>query len=262
MTSITLENVVTEFPIYGMQRNLRRNLYWRLFGKGGGQNRRVVVRALNNICLSIRDGDRLGIMGHNGAGKTTILRVFAGIYAPTRGKIDIQGRVSTLLNTAPGLDLDDTGYENIVTSGLYLGMSSEEIAAKMHDIEEFVELGDYLALPVRTYSAGMMVRLGFAVATAIDPEILVLDEGLSAGDARFTERAGLRIQQLVKRTNILILASHSEPLIREMCNRAILLNHGNLVADGSPDEIIAEYHELLKVPQPPTLTAEVIPMIT
>jgi ABC-type polysaccharide/polyol phosphate transport system ATPase subunit len=262
MTSITLENVVTEFPIYGMQRNLRRNLYWRLFGKDGGHNRRVVVRALNNICLTLRDGDRLGIMGHNGAGKTTILRVFAGIYAPTRGRIDIQGRVSTLLNTAPGLDLDDTGYENIITSGLYLGMSTEEIAAKMHDIEEFVELGDYLALPVRTYSAGMMVRLGFAVATAIDPEILVLDEGLSAGDARFTERAALRISQLIKRTNILILASHSESLIREMCNRAILLNHGNLVADGSPDEIIVQYHELLKQPQPPTLTAEVIPMIT
>jgi ABC-type polysaccharide/polyol phosphate transport system ATPase subunit len=262
MTSITLENVVTEFPIYGMQRHLRRNIYSRLFGKDGGHSRRVVVRALNNICMTLRDGDRLGIMGHNGAGKTTILRVFAGIYTPTHGRIDIQGRVSTLLHTAPGLDLDDTGYENIYTCGLYLGMSSEEIAAKMKDIEEFVELGDYLALPVRTYSAGMMVRLGFAVATAIDPEILVLDEGLSAGDARFTERAGRRIQQLVRRTNILILASHSEQLIREMCNRAILLNHGNLVADGSPDKIIAHYHELLKQPQPPTLTAEVIPMIT
>jgi len=262
MTSITLQNVVTEFPIYGMQRNLRRNLYWRIFGKEGAHNGRVVVRALDNICLTVRDGDRLGIMGHNGAGKTTILRIFAGIYAPTHGKVDIQGRVSTLLHTAPGLDLDDTGYENILTCGLYLGMSSEEIAAKMKDIEDFVELGDYLALPVRTYSAGMMVRLGFAVATAIDPEILVLDEGLSAGDARFTERASQRIQQLVKRTNILILASHSDALIREMCNRAILLNHGSLVADGTPDEIIAEYRELLKQPQAPTLSAEVIPMIT
>jgi ABC-type polysaccharide/polyol phosphate transport system ATPase subunit len=254
--SITLDNVIVDFPVYGLQRSLRKALFGRMVGGNTHEDasRRIVVRALNNICLTLRDGDRLGLMGHNGAGKTTLLRVLAGIYPPTQGKIAIDGRVSTLFNTSPGLDMDDTGYENILTCGLFLGMSREEIACKLPDIEEFCELGDYLSLPVRTYSAGMQTRLGFAVATVIDPEILVLDEGLGAGDARFAERAKIRIDALLRRTNILILATHSDSMIKDMCNRAILLEHGRIMADGKPDEVIAAYHEMLKQPQTPTLT--------
>jgi ABC-type polysaccharide/polyol phosphate transport system ATPase subunit len=261
MASITLNDVVVDFPVYGLQRSLRKALFGRMIGgiHQDDSNKHIVVRALSDISLKLRDGDRLGIMGHNGAGKTTMLRLLAGIYAPSQGHIQINGRVSTLLNTAPGLDVDDTGYENIDTCGRFLGMSKSEIVAKLPDIEEFAELGDYLSLPVRTYSTGMMMRLGFAVATAIDPEILVLDEGLAAGDARFAERSKKRIDALLCRTNILILASHSDAMIKDMCNRAILLDHGRVVADGKPDEVIAAYHEMLKQPQLPVLTVTAEP---
>jgi ABC-type polysaccharide/polyol phosphate transport system ATPase subunit len=256
MASITLENVTTDFPIYGFQRSLRKALFGRMLG-GTNQaesNKHIVVRALDKINLKLRDGDRLGLIGHNGAGKTTLLRTLAGIYTPTQGRIHIEGRVSTLFNTAPGLDSDDTGYENIYTCGRFLGMSKQEIADKLPDIEQFGELGDYLALPVRTYSTGMMMRLGFAVATTIDPDILILDEGLSAGDARFAERAAQRVETLIRRTNVLIIASHSDALIKQMCNRVVLLHHGKLMVDGDPDIVIEKYHELLRQPQPLTLT--------
>jgi len=249
MASITLENVTTDFPIYGMHRTLRKEMFARLMrGDQRGSSKRVVVRALNGINLNLRNGDRLGLIGHNGAGKTTMLRVLAGIYSPSYGRIHIEGRVSTLFITSPGLDMEDTGYENIQTCGRFLGMSKKEIMAKLPEIEEFSELGDHLALPVRTYSTGMLTRLGFAVATAIDPDILLLDEGLSAGDARFAERAKERVEKLIKRTNILVFASHSESMIKQMCNRTILLNHGELVADGDPSAVIAEYHEQIKQP--------------
>ncbi len=262
MASIKLENVVVDFPVYGMQKSLRKALFSALTRRNEAAQR-IVVRAVDHMSLSIGDGDRLGLIGHNGAGKTTLLRVLAGIYAPTSGCITMEGRISTLFHSSPGLDSEDTGYENIYTCGRFLGMSRDEIARKLPDIEEFVELGDYLALPVRTYSTGMLTRLAFAVATAIDPEILLLDEGLGAGDARFAERAKIRIERLLHRTNILVLASHSEPLIKQMCNRAILLDHGRLVADGSPDEVLAQYHEMLTRPQPPKLSvAEPAPALT
>jgi ABC-type polysaccharide/polyol phosphate transport system ATPase subunit len=250
MASIVLENVTADFPIYGMHRTLRKDMLARLkkSADNSASSTRVVVRALRDINLQLRNGDRLGLIGHNGAGKTTMLRVLAGIYTPNCGQIRVEGRVSTLFITSPGLDPEDTGYENIQTCGRFLGMSKKEIIAKLPEIEEFSELGDHLALPVRTYSTGMLTRLGFAVATAIDPDILLLDEGLSAGDARFAERAKERVEKLVSRTNILVFASHSESMIKEMCNRAILLNHGELVADGDPNAVIAEYHERLKRP--------------
>jgi ABC-type polysaccharide/polyol phosphate transport system ATPase subunit len=244
MASITLNDVVVDFPVYGMKKSLRKALFAVFMRRGEASEKRVVVRALSHMSLIIRDGDRLGLVGHNGAGKTTLLRVLAGIYAPTSGRIRIDGRVSSLFYTSPGLDSEDTGYENIHTCGRFLGMSKKEIARKLPDIEEFSELGDHLALPVRTYSTGMLTRLGFAVATAIDPEILVLDEGLGAGDARFTERAKIRVEMLLRRTNILVLASHVDDLIKQMCNRAILLDHGRLVADGKPEDIIVKYHAM------------------
>jgi len=261
MASIILDDVVVDFPVYGVQKSLRRMLFG-LFLRDAA-DKRVVVRAINHLSMTIRDGDRLGLIGANGAGKTTLLRVLAGIYAPTLGRVHINGRVSTLFITSPGLDTEDTGYENIYTCGRFLGMSKAEIARKLPDIEEFSELGDYLAMPVRTYSTGMLTRLGFAVATAIDPEILVLDEGLGAGDARFAERAKKRVETLLRRTNVLILASHSDDLIKQMCNRAVLLDHGRVINDGTPDEILAQYHEMLKRAQTPQLTvADDAPALT
>ncbi len=244
MAEIQLNNVVAEFPIYGAQPSLRKALFGRVGGvlqHNDGFGKRVIIRALDNVSLTIRHGDQLGILGHNGAGKSTMLRVLAGIYQPSEGSIRIEGQVSPLFNVSPGLSHDDTGYENIVTCGLLLGMSRDEIEQKLPEIEAFTELNEYLSLPVRTYSTGMLVRLGFAIATAIDPEILLLDEGLGAGDARFATRAADRVRALIDRSSIMVLASHSEVLIRQMCKRAILLDRGRILADGPTADVLEFY---------------------
>jgi ABC-type polysaccharide/polyol phosphate transport system ATPase subunit len=245
VAQIVLENVIADFPVYGSQPSFRNALIGRVVGgvlrRQNAGDKRVVVRALENISLTVHHGDQLGIIGHNGAGKSTMLRVFAGIYQPSQGTISIEGRVSPLFSTSPGLDPDDTGYENIVTCGLLLGMSRDEIERKLPEIEAFSELSDYLALPARTYSTGMLVRLGFAIATAIDPEILLLDEELGAGDARFAMRAAKRVEALIGRSSIVVLASQSQELISRICNRAILLDHGRLIADG-PTKDVLEIH--------------------
>jgi ABC-type polysaccharide/polyol phosphate transport system ATPase subunit len=248
LTSIVASNLTIDFPIYGSShRSLRQTLFARTGGlirhERTGRQQRVVVRALDDVSFTLRNGDRLGLIGHNGAGKSTLLKVIAGVYTPDAGSIHIEGRVSPLFNSAPGLDADDNGYENIKTCGMFLGMSSEEIDRKLLDIVDFCELGEYLDLPVRTYSTGMVARLGFAIATAIEPDILLLDEGLGAGDARFAARAEARMQSLIQRTRILVLASHSDALIKSMCNRAILLEKGRLIAIGSVEEIISRYHQ-------------------
>jgi ABC-type polysaccharide/polyol phosphate transport system ATPase subunit len=257
---IALKNVVAEFPVYGTQPSLRNALFGRVVGgvlrRQNQHGTRVVVRALDDVTLTVNHGDQLGIIGHNGAGKSTLLRIFAGIYEPSEGTISIEGRVSPLFSTSPGLDLDDTGYENIVTCGLLLGMSRSEIEQKLPEIEAFSELSDYLALPARTYSTGMLVRLGFAIATAIDPEILLLDEELGAGDARFAAHAAKRVEALIERSSIVVLASQSVDLIRRICSRAILLDHGRVIADGPAEEVLEIHGRMNKeaLPDAPTST--------
>jgi ABC-type polysaccharide/polyol phosphate transport system ATPase subunit len=245
------------FPVYGSQKMFRQELAARVGGlmRREGRHNRVTIQALENISLEIRHGDRVGFLGPNGAGKSTLLRVLAGVYEPTAGRVVIEGRVSPLFNTSPGLDMDDTGYENIVTCGLFLGMTREEVTRKTPGIAAFTELGDYLSLPCKTYSTGMMSRLGFAIATSLDPEILLLDEGIGAGDARFAERAAKRVDALVKRANILVLASHSDSLIRSMCNKAVLLDSGRIVSAGEVEDVIDAYrtlneHPTQKPPEP------------
>jgi len=263
MTSIVVEHVTVEFPIYGSQKSLRKELFGRATGglirREGARNRRVTVRALSDVSLRLGDGDRLGLIGHNGAGKSTLLRVLAGVYEPAGGRVAISGRVSPLFNTSPGLDMDDTGYDNIRTCGLLLGMTRDEIARKIPDIEQFSELGDYLSLPVRTYSTGMMTRLSFAIGTAIDPEILLLDEGLGAGDARFAERAARRVDELIARSRVLVLASHSTDLIRSMCNRAMLFESGRITAAGAVEEVIEIYDQLNQAATAAAAAAETKP---
>jgi ABC-type polysaccharide/polyol phosphate transport system ATPase subunit len=245
VASIILENVTLDYPIYGASsRSFRSTIFAHTGGlikQQGARHQRIVVRALENISFQLEHGDRLGLIGHNGAGKSTLLRLLAGVYEPVSGRLVVEGRMSPLFNTSPGLDGDDTGYENIRTCGMYLGMSKAELARKTPEITESCELGNYLALPVRTYSQGMVTRLGFAIATALDPDILLLDEGLSAGDARFAHRAEQRMTALIARSSILVIASHSTGLIHDVCTKAALMESGRIVALGPVDEVIARY---------------------
>lgn len=245
MARITLENVTIDFPIYGAQMSFRSELFARTIGgfiRREGKGQRVTIRALESLSLVIDEGDRLGLIGHNGAGKSTLLKALAGVYEPTSGSIWTEGRISPLFNISPGWDPEDTGYENIMNCGLFLGMSPQEVKYKTPEIAAASGLGDYLAIPVRTYSAGMTLRLAFSIATAIDPEILLLDEGLSAGDATFAAAAEARMNNLLTRTRILVLASHSMGLLRSWCNKAIMLDHGRVVCSGTVDEV-AEFYE-------------------
>jgi ABC-type polysaccharide/polyol phosphate transport system ATPase subunit len=245
MAHIRLESVSLDFPIYNADRSFRTALLRRNVGgnirQDSQKKSRNVVRALDDVSLTLVDGDRLGLIGHNGAGKSTLLNTIAGIYEPQWGIFETEGRISTLFNSSLGMDPDDTGHRNILSCGLYLGMSRADIERKMPEIDAFTELGDFLSLPVRTYSAGMLARLSFAIATAIDPEILLIDEGIGAGDASFQHKVSERINGLVARSRILVLASHSTDLIRSTCNKAILMQAGKIVTTGSIDEVIEAY---------------------
>ena len=183
MAAVIINNVHVDFPIYGPHRTLRRELFERAVGGFVQRDRhnhdRVIVRALVDASLELSDGDRLALIGQNGAGKSTLLKVIAGVYEPVSGTVKVKGRITPLLDAVPGFDAEDTGYENIITAGLLRGMTRTEIESKIPEIEKFSELGEYLSLPARTYSAGMRTRLGFAIATAGEPEILLLDEGMA-----------------------------------------------------------------------------------
>jgi ABC-type polysaccharide/polyol phosphate transport system ATPase subunit len=249
MHFISVRDLSVEFPIYqGSSRSLKK----RLLGasKQGNLARdaldRINVRALNNITLDIKDGDRLGLIGSNGSGKTTLLKVLAKIYYPTRGRIVVSGRISALLDATVGFNPEATGRENIILRGMYMDVHPRQMRAYIDDIAEFTELGPYLDMPVRTYSSGMMVRLGFAISTCMPPEILLMDEWLAAGDASFLNKAQKRMQEFVSGSNIVVLASHSLPLLQEWCNRAILLDRGNVAAEGVVEGVIGAYQSALE----------------
>ena len=245
MAAITCENVSVDYPLYGAgSRSLKKTLM--RMGSGGRISRdagdRVCVQALRDVSLHIDHGERVGIIGSNGAGKTTLLRVLAGIYEPTRGVVRHEGHISPLFDTTLGMDTEATGYENIVLRGLFLGLSPREIRGRTDEIVEFTELGDYLSVPVRTYSTGMMLRLAFAVSTCIDPEILLMDEWIGVGDAHFLEKAERRMEHLVGQSRILVIASHSDALIKRLCNKVVLLDHGEVKAIGLVAEILDRYN--------------------
>lgn len=231
MARITIENLTVEFAIFGASaRSIKNKILSQATGGRvmSGARDVVTVRAIDGLNLEIKDGDRIGLIGHNGSGKSTLLRVLAGIYKPSGGSITIEGKVGTLLDPHAGMDPESTGIENIYLRGYMMGMSREEIASKLDEIAKFTELGEFLQLPMRTYSAGMFARLAFAVSTAAENDILLIDEGIGAGDANFRKKAQERIESLFRRTPIVILASHSEALISEFCNRRLHLEHGAL----------------------------------
>lgn len=236
-----LDRVAVSFPIYGgSARSLKNRIVSGATGGRIGSDRRArtTIDALNQISLKIEHGERVALVGHNGAGKTTLLRVLAGIYPPQRGRIEVLGRVAPLFDIGLGLDPDATGYENIRLRGLYLGLSGRQVAERIDEIAAFTELGPFLDMPMRTYSLGMQTRLLFAVSTSVDPDVLLLDEGIGAGDAAFMEKANRRLRDFVDRAGILVLASHSVGLLTTLCTRAIRLEHGQIVADGQIAEVV------------------------
>lgn len=233
MSSIILKNLTVDFPIYGAgSRSLKKTF---LRSATGGKVARdasdkIVVRALDNINLSLQEGDRVGIYGHNGSGKSTLLKVMAGVYEPVSGSCEVKGRLSSMLNLLLGMHPDSTGYENIFLRGKILGLTPQEIEIITQDVVAFAGLGEYMDMPLRTYSSGMAMRLGFSVSTAIPADILLMDEWMSVGDAEFMDKANARLAALLDTAKILVLASHSEETIRKNCNKLIRLDHGQIVA--------------------------------
>lgn len=243
-----MKNVSVAFPVYdAASRSLKKRLISSAVGgriqEEPGSERLSVVQALDGVSLDFEHGDRVGLVGHNGAGKTTLLRVIAGIYEPLMGTVDVQGHTVPLFDITLGMDPESTGYENIMLRGLFLGLSRAEVQRKAEEIAEFTELGRFLELPMRTYSAGMRIRLAFAVSTSIEPDILLLDEGIGAGDAAFLDKAKKRLEKFTQKAAIIVLASHSEQLLQRMCQKAVLMEHGRVVAVGGTDEILRAYRE-------------------
>jgi len=242
MANITLTNVAVEFPIHNANsRSLQLRVLGALGGKLAGHDRAVFVRALAGINLDLRDGDRIGIIGHNGAGKTTLLRVLAGVYEPTLGKISANGRRSSFTDITLGMDPEATGYDNIIFRCVFMGLSFEEAHKLSPSIAEFSELGDFLNLPVRTYSSGMFLRLAFAISTSIEPEIMIMDEMIGAGDASFIDKAKARLNDLLQRVKILVLATHDANIMKSLCNKIVWLHHGEIRQIGPFDQVLPKY---------------------
>jgi ABC-type polysaccharide/polyol phosphate transport system ATPase subunit len=238
---ILLRNVSVTFPMLSFRDRSLRSRFVNAVTLRRTPSRPHIVSALSDVSLDIRAGDRLALVGANGAGKTTLLRVLAGIYHPTAGSVEVDGRCLSLFDLSAGFDEEATGYENIMRRGLVIGARRAEIDARRAEIAEFTELGDRLDLPLRTYSSGMMLRLIFAVATAVEGEIVLLDEWIGVGDQRFRKKARERLDEIVARAGILVLASHDVDLIKSTCNRAVLIEEGGITAAGTTDEILDRY---------------------
>lgn len=244
MAILRLTNVGVDIPVFNANgRSISsRLLEVATFGKlDSDEQGRVVVHSLREVTLQIEDGERVGIVGSNGAGKSTLLRVFSGVFSPSLGDVEIQGETVSLIDLSLGINPEATGRENIYVRGRLLGMSKKEITEKYDEIVEFAELGDFIEMPVRTYSSGMHLRLAFAVSTVVRPEILLMDEWLSVGDEDFKHKAEARLQGVVDSTKILVLASHSRELIEKVCNRVVWLEHGQIKMDGTVEEVLPAY---------------------
>lgn len=243
MTRLLVDNISVSFPLYhGESRSLKKTVFAAASGRlGQDKKHRLFVEALKDVSFSLHSGDRLGIIGSNGAGKTTLLRTMAGIYEPVAGSLTIDGAVTALLDPSQGMNLDLTGNENIRLRALFSGYPETRIKQLQADVAAFAELDQFLALPVRTYSSGMIVRLGFALATSIKPQILLMDEWILAGDASFLDKARHRLETMVRGAEILVLSSHNADIILRWCNRVIWMDGGRVRADGTPEEVLAAY---------------------
>ena len=242
MAAIEASGLAIEFPLY---HHNARSLKQRILASSRlrlrkDEDNRIVVSALRDLNFTIRSGDRVALVGPNGAGKTTLLRTVAGIYEPVAGRLRVTGEIGSLIDPAAGMDVLLTGRENVILRALYRGMTEAQGRALAEEVAGFAGLGDFLDMPIRGYSAGMNVRLAFAMATAMTPEILLMDEWFLAGDAEFMQKAEERLARLVTDAEILLIATHDMKIVRKWCTRAIRLEGGRIAADGTVDEVLGE----------------------
>jgi ABC-type polysaccharide/polyol phosphate transport system ATPase subunit len=260
MAFISLKNLELTFRVRQERRvALKEYILRGLFLKGN--NILTEIKALRGVTLDVQEGDRLGIVGHNGSGKSTLLKVIAGIYPPTGGECSVEGKISSLFDFTLGFEPLASGRDNIFYRGYLQGETPESIREKEEEIAEFSELKEFLESPVRCYSAGMIVRLGFAIATAIEPEILIVDECLSAGDIAFQEKARKRMESMIEKANLIVMVSHDLVALSEFCNRIVWMEQGTVRMDGSPDIVLEAYRKaMLGEPEatPPVVEAETL----
>lgn len=249
---VQLQSVGVTYPFRDPALDSLRGQFARWLRPASRQAQRarpLDVQALRGIDLQLGEGERVGLIGPNGSGKSTLLKVLAGVLPPTRGQVQVRGRVHAIFDPALGMDPEASGLENIRIRCMLMRVPSRQIDARCREIAQFCELGLALRRPIKTYSAGMSMRLAFAIATAVEPEILVMDEWLSAGDARFVAKALARMEVLVRASRLLVLASHSEHLLLQWCTRLLWFDQGRVVADGAPAQVLAEYRAALQ-PEP------------
>jgi ABC-type polysaccharide/polyol phosphate transport system ATPase subunit len=249
MARIELDGIGLTFHVRKHTKvTLKEFLVGQLFRRS--RNPEMEVKALQDVTFTVEKGDRLGVLGHNGAGKSTLLKLLAGIYTPTQGRLTVQGRVSSLFDINLGFEPDASGWENINYRSYLQGETPRSVSAKRQAIADFSELGDFLQMPVRYYSAGMMVRLAFSIATAIDPEILLVDEVLSVGDLAFQHKARGRMREMMAKAHLMVVVSHDLEALAQMCTRVVWMDHGRMVRTGPADEIIEAYKASVKSAPP------------
>ena len=258
MAKIELTDVSITFNAHQQKRvSLKEYVVRGMFRKS--LNPVLRVHALNGVTLSARDGDRIGVIGHNGAGKTTLLKTLAGVYPPTAGTRVVEGKVCSLFDITLGFEQEATGWENILYRAYLQGETPASVRDKLDQIAAFTELGDFLNIAVRNYSSGMLMRLAFSIATAVDPEVLLIDEVLAVGDLAFLQKARARMKELMGTARLMVMVAHDLPTIREMCTRVIWMTHGQVVMEGNPDEVVDAYIAAVSgpvaAPQQPAVAA-------
>ena len=246
--SIRVEDVWIRYRTTYEKNPTLRSAFMRVGKREGRKRQTRVVEAVKGVSFDVRNGGVLGILGANGAGKSTLMRAMAGILAPTAGRIIVQGRVSTLLALGVGFNPSLSGRENVVLGGLAAGLTVDQVEAKYEEIAAFADLEDgFIDMPMRTYSSGMYGRLAFAVSVSMEPDILLVDEALSTGDAAFKEKSMAKMKELVAEARTIVIVSHALATIEELCNQAVWLHKGQMLASGDPTETIAQYRKFLHV---------------
>lgn len=249
MAKIELKDASLTFTIRQQRKvTLKEYLLRGLFLQS--RNPKIAVHALSHLNLTAHDGDRIGVIGHNGAGKSTLLKLLAGVYPPTSGSRVVEGRICSLFDIALGFESDASGWDNIRYRSYLLGETPKTLKKRVNEIAEFSEMGDFLNVPVRYYSSGMLVRLAFSISTAVEPEVLLIDEVLGAGDLAFQIKARERMREMMAAARLMVLVTHEIPTLEQICNRAVWLQHGAVMMEGSPADVVAAYRRSVSQPEP------------